>query len=210
MEDKELNACTPIAVNVDKFNPNALLPYGLDIKTIQQSMTDFIDFLGFLNVQLKTKDMPRLECFLMPANFSSIVGEFMNINIPKYCKTLVKNKYHNGHPDLVPIGMFPNDAILYATEGVEIKGSRHSSGWQGHNPEEIHLMVFNFDSNTAADFQNDIAPKSFKFKGVYLAKLELEDWTFSGRSETSRRTITATVNKLGTAKMQGNWIYRDI
>lgn len=148
--------------------------------------------------------------FLMPANFSSIVGEFMNINIPKYCKTLVKNKYHNGHPDLVPIGMFPNDAILHATEGVEIKGSRHSSGWQGHNPEEIHLMVFNFDSNTAADFQNDIAPKSFKFRGVYLAKLELEDWTFSGRSETSRRTITATVNKLGTAKMQHNWIYKDI
>ena len=82
--------------------------------------------------------------------------------------------------------------------------------WQGHNPEEIHLMVFNFDSNTAADFQNDVAPKSFKFRGVYLAKLELEDWTFSGRSETSRRTITATVNKLGTTKMQSNWIYRDI
>lgn len=210
MENKELSACTPIAVNFEKFNQNALLPYGLEIAAIQKSMSDFIDFLGFLNLQLKTKDMPRLECFLMPANFSSIVGEFMNINIPKYCKTLVKNKYHNGHPDLVPIGMFPNDAILHATEGVEIKGSRHSSGWQGHNPEEIHLMVFNFDSNTAVDFQNDIAPKSFKFRGVYLAKLELEDWTFSGRSETSRRTITATVNKLGTAKMQHNWIYKDI
>lgn len=187
-----------------------MLPYGLEIEAIEQSMADFIDFLGFINVQLKTKNMPRLECFLMPANFSSIVGEFMNINIPKHCKTLVKNKYHNGHPDLVPIGMFPNDAVLHATEGVEIKSSRHASGWQGHNPEQIHLMVFNFDSNTADDFQNNKAPKSFKFKGVYIAKLELEDWTFSGRSETSRRTITATVNKLGTAKMFNNWVYKDV
>ena len=37
----------------------------------------------------------------MPANFSSMVGEFMSATIPKYCKTLAKNTYHNGHPDLV-------------------------------------------------------------------------------------------------------------
>lgn len=209
MEEKELNACTAKPVDFSKFNPHTILPYGLEIEVIQKSMCDFIEFLSFLNMQLRTKEMPRLECFLMPANFSSIVGEFMNINIPKYCPTLVKNKYHNGHPDLVPIGMFPNDAVLHAKEGVEIKGSRHASGWQGHNPEEINLMVFHFDSNTAADFQNDKEPKSFQFKGVYLAQLELEDWTFSGRSETSRRTITATVNKLGTAKMFKNWIYKD-
>ena len=34
------------------------------------------------------------------------------------------------------------------------------------------------------------------------------DWTFSGRSETSRRTITAGVNRSGYDKMVGNWIYK--
>jgi len=100
-------------------------------------MEDFLDFLGFINQQLHIKGIPRLESFLMPANFSSIVGEFMNISIPKYCSTLVKNQYHNGHPDLIPRGMFPDDAVQHATEGLEIKGSRHTGGWQGHNPEDV-------------------------------------------------------------------------
>jgi hypothetical protein len=122
---------------------------------------------------------------------------------------LVKNKYHNGHPDLIPDGIFLNNATQHSTEGIEVKGSRHSSGWQGHNPENIWLMVFHFASNTSADFQNQLPPFPFRFEGVYAAKLEMDDWTFSGRSETSRRTITASINKSGIRKMISNWVYRD-
>lgn len=70
-------------------------------------MQGFLDFLGFVNQQLNTREIQRLETMLMPANFSSIVGEFMSANIPKYCRTLVKNRYHNGHPDLIPPGPTP-------------------------------------------------------------------------------------------------------
>lgn len=199
----------PLPVKSHCFNSQAMLPYGLRIHHVQKSMEDFIDFLGFINKQLHTKDIPRLESFLMPANFSSIVGEFMNITIPKYCPTLVKNKYHNGHPDLIPKGTFLDNAVQHSTEGIEIKGSRHSSGWQGHNPESIWLMVFHFESNTSADYQNQKPPFPFRFVGVYAAKLEMDDWNFSGRSETSRRTITASINKSGTRKMIANWVYRD-
>ncbi|HRJ40465.1 MAG: hypothetical protein KJZ86_03490 [Caldilineaceae bacterium] len=173
-------------------------------------MAEFLEFLGLINQQLFTKNLPRLESFLMPANFSSIVGEFMNMTIPKYCSTLVRNQYHNGHPDLIPEGMFPNDSIQYAHEGIEIKGSRHSSGWQGHNPEAVWLLVFTFDSNTSRDSGLGIPPKSFRFVGVYGAKLEESDWNFSGRSETSRRTITASVNRSGVGKMRDNRIYEDL
>ncbi len=171
-------------------------------------MDEFVEFLGFLNKQLITKSLPRLESFLMPANFSSIVGEFMNTSIPKYCPTIVKNQYHNGHPDLIPIDKFENNSVQYAGDGIEIKGSRRPSGWQGHNPEDVWLMVFHFDSNTAADENKGIAPRSFQFKGVYGAKLEKSDWNFSGRSASSRRTITASVNKSGCAKMKDNWLYK--
>jgi hypothetical protein len=41
------------------------------------AMNDFTDFLGFVNQQLYTRDMERQESIVMPANFSSIVGEFM-------------------------------------------------------------------------------------------------------------------------------------
>jgi hypothetical protein len=171
-------------------------------------MLAFVEFLGFINRQLHTKSIPRLESFLMPANFSSIVGEFMNMTIPRFCDGLVKNRYHNGHPDLIPKGAFPDDAVQYATEGVEVKGSRHGGGWQGHNPEAVWLMVFHFESNTANDTRRNIGPKPFQFIGAYAAKLEMDDWNFSGRSATSRRTITASVNQSGVTKMRNNWVYR--
>lgn len=209
MQYTEFASCTPLPLCSECFNSKAMLPYGLQTIHIQKAMEEFIDFLGFINKQLHSRNIPRLECFLMPANFSSIVGEFMNITIPKYCASLVKNKYHNGHPDLIPKGQFPNDAVQHSVEGVEIKGSRHSSGWQGHNPESVWLMVFHFESNTSADFQNQKQPFPFRFAGVYAGRLEKEDWTFSGRSETSRRTITASVNRIGVSKMLENWIYKD-
>lgn len=206
----EEKACSPVPLNSSLFNPNFTIPYGLTKEHIEQAMNDFLDFIGFINNQLYTKGIPRLERFLMPANFSSIVGEFMNITIPKYCLSLAKNQYNNGHPDLLPIGKFPNNAVQYSNEGIEVKGSRHASGWQGHNPEAIWLMVFHFDSNTSNDEIKGIPPKPFKFKGVYAAKLDENDWTFSGRSATSRRTITASVNRNGVDKMKANWIYQDL
>jgi len=206
----EKATCTPIPVNPSLFNLNCKLPYGLATEHIHQAMNEFLDFLGFVNRQLYTKGIPRLESFLMPANFSSIVGEFISITIPKFCLGLVKNQYHNGHPDLIPMGKFPNNAVQYSNQGIELKGSRHLSGWQGHNPESIWLMVFCFDSNTSNDKRKGIFPKPFRFKGVYAGKLNKKDWAFSGRSVTSRRTITASVNRGGVNKMKANWIYEDL
>jgi len=58
-----------------------------------------------------------------------------------------KNQYHNGHPDLLPKGAHPRDALQHHHEGIEIKGSRYRKAWQGHNAEDTWLMVFVFDSD---------------------------------------------------------------
>ncbi len=145
-------------------------------------MLDFADFLGFVNHQLFSRGVPRLESMLMPANFSSIVGEFMSMSIPKYCGTLVRNQYHNGHPDLIPSGKFPGDAVQYTRDGTEIKASRYDRGWQGHNPEDTWLMVFVFDSNRPSDIANKVQPRPFRFRLVVGARLAKKDWRFSGRS----------------------------
>lgn len=202
-------ACQPIPVQESGFNSNAVIPYGCATHHIRQAMTDFIDFLGFINQQLYTKRIPRLETMLMPANFSSIVGEFISAAIPKYCSSLTRNQFHNGHPDLIPSGQFPNNAVQYTHEGIEIKASRYLQGWQGHNPEESWLMVFIFDSNRPSDVVKAVRPKPFRFVMVAGAALTQSDWTFSGRSPTSRRTITASVNQSGYQKMLANWIYRE-
>lgn len=138
----ELRACHPKLVRIEDFNPQCRIPYGLTVEHICAAMNEFIDFIGFINQQLNGRKIERLETMLMPANFSSIVGEFMTSTIPKHCPTIAKNGYHNGHPDMVPTGMFPDDTVQHAQEGIEVKGSRYLRGWQGHNAEDAWLMVF--------------------------------------------------------------------
>jgi len=205
----------PLPVDSSGLNPYCEIPYGVTPDGILKSLADFVDFLGFMNSQLITKSIPRLETFLMPASFSSMVGEFMNVRIPLFCPDVAKNRYHNGHPDLIPAGYFPDDAVQHSTVGIEVKGSRYRSGWQGHNPENVWLMVFIFNANSANDEADAVkrgtepVPKPFRFVEVLGAQLEFADWEFAGRSSTSRRTITATVKPSGFTKMAANWIYRD-
>lgn len=205
----EVLACNPCPVEAANFNSNATLPYGCTIKHIRQAMEEFVDFLGFLNRQLHARGLSRLEAMLMPANFSSMVGEFIIASIPKYCSGLVKNRYHNGHPDLLPANCFPDDSLQHGCDGIEVKGSRYLRGWQGHNAEDCWLMVVVFDSNRPADAHKKIGPKPFRFLLVAGAQLSKSDWQFAGRSAKSRRTITASVKPSGHKKMVANWIYKD-
>ena len=172
-------------------------------------MTEFIDFLAFIDTELVKKGMARIEDMLMPANFSSMVGEFMTAAIPKHCSTVAKNTYHNGHPDIVPSGKFKDNAAQHAgSDGIEVKASRYLRGWQGHNPENVWLLVFVFEGGRPTDERKEVAAKKFRFLLVAGALLEKSDWQFSGRTATSRRTITASVKRSGYEKMMANWIYR--
>lgn len=209
IERLERLACHPLHVDPKHFNPKASLPFGLTIKHVATAMNEFVDFIGFINQQLATRKIERLEVMLMPANFSSIVGEFMTSTIPKHCKTLAKNTYHNGHPDLLPAGKFSGNSMQHGTEGIEVKASRYLKSWQGHNAEDVWLMVFCFASGRPTDKAKSILPAPFKFTLVAGAQLRKADWQFAGRSETSRRTITASVTAAGYNKMMANWIYRE-
>jgi hypothetical protein len=203
----ERAACDPTPVQSAHFNPHARIPHGVTTAHICAAMNEFIGFIRMVNQRMHESGMARFESILMPANFSSIVGEFMSAGIPKQCASIIKNQYHNGHPDMVPVGLFPGNAVQHAQEGIEIKGSRYLKGWQGHNPETTWLMVFMFDSNRPVDESKGIAPKPFRFLRVVGAQLDESDWQFAGRSETSRRTITAAVKDSGYRKLMANWIY---
>lgn len=90
---------------------------------------------------------------------------------------------------------------------MEVKASRYEKSWQGHNPEEVLLVVFVFEANGPRDDFRQIAPMPFRFKMVVGASLKKHDWKFAGRSAKSRRTITAGITKSGYDKMVRNWIY---
>jgi hypothetical protein len=204
-----VDPCTPEPPDRKGFNSKPQIPYGVTAEHIQKAMVDFTQFLGFVDRELGNRKIVRLEDMLMPANFSSMVGEFMAANIPKYCRTIVRNNYHNGHPDMLPAGKYKDNMAQHAgADGIEVKGSRNLSGWQGHNAEDAWLMVFVFESGRPVDLVRKLDPKPFRFVKVVGALLTKDDWQFAGRSETSRRTITATVKRSGYDKMMANWIYK--
>lgn len=197
----------PEPIEKDGFNPHAKIPFGVTTAHVFAAMQDFIDFMTAIDTQLHAKGMASLENTMMQANFSSLVGEMMGARIPSHCPTVVKNLYHNGHPDVLPAGKYPNDSAQHAgSNGIEIKASRYLQGWQGHNAEDVWLMVFVFQSGRAGPTVKET--QAFKFLLVVGAMLAKADWQFSGRSETSRRTITASVSKAGAGKMMANWIYK--
>jgi hypothetical protein len=207
--EAELRAAQPVPPDPNGFNPRAELPYGLTTEQLYAAMVRFTRFLGFVDTELIRREMTRLPALMMPAGFSSLVGEFMVTELPRDCAGLAKNQYHNGHPDLLPKGMFPRDEAQHEPEGIEVKGSRYPRGWQGHNAESCWLMVFAYDANRPRDANEGEPPRPFRYLKVMGARLDKGiDWVFSGRSETSRRTITASVTRSGYEKMNANWIYR--
>ena len=205
----DLAFCKPERPQLKDFNTAAKIPCGVSVKDVFHAMLDFTDFLETANTALTLKKIERLEDMLMPANFSSMVGEFVTSSIPKHCSAVVKNAYHNGHPDILPAGKYPRNATQHAgSDGIEVKASRYLKGWQGHNQEDAWLMVFVFESGRPSDAANGKKMASFRFLAVYGDLLEKADWKFDGRGLASRRTITATVLSSGYEKMTKNWIYR--
>ena len=205
----DLTFCKPERPRFENFNPDAKIPYSVSVEGVFHAMLDFADFLETANTALALKKMERLEDMLMPANFSSMVGEFITSNLPKHCASIAKNTYHNGHPDLLPAGKYPRNAAQHAgSDGIEVKASRYLRGWQRHNQEDAWLMVFVFESGRPSDAAKGNRMGYFRFLAVYGELLGKADWKFDGRGLTSRRTITATVLPSGYEKMARNWIYR--
>lgn len=92
------------SLNPSGFNLHCHLPYQLTTDHVRHAMQDWLTFCQLINQQLQNHELPYLEHWLMPATISGMVGEFISTRLPRYCSQLVKNRYPNGHPDLITEG----------------------------------------------------------------------------------------------------------
>ena len=81
--EQDLTPCFPERPSVEHLNANATIPFGVSAEHVFRSMMDFVDFLQTVDAELVRNRMARLEDILMPANFSSMVGEFITSNLPE-------------------------------------------------------------------------------------------------------------------------------
>jgi hypothetical protein len=189
------------------LNYDARLPYGLRVAEVRAALEDIYDFLHNVNRFLTEKGWERLEETLMGATFSGMISELVVQSMSRQSASMIRNRYHNGRPDLLPRGRYEGDAVLRGEEGVEVKASRNDSGWQGHNVESGWIMIFQYRLDVASEPVEEREPT--KFVRVLAAQLNEEDWSFSGRGEGSRRTITASILRSGTEKLLANPVYLD-
>lgn len=169
-------------------------------------MQDVYDFFYDVNLHLTGKGLSRLEDTLRKANLSGTVSDMLTASVAAHSRTLVQNRYHNGHPDLLVRGLYPDDSAKAGNEGVEIKCTRKKGGAvDTHGAREQWMCVFVYQVDPGTE---PVADRSlFKFTEVYISRVTLEDFRRNDRGELGTRT--ATLHADGVAKLRRNWVYLD-
>ena len=108
-------------VNAARFNASAALPYELRARDIELAMQDVYDLLFDANSSQVRRGLDRVEEIARAAVFSGLLSDALTKSVAKHSRALADNQYHNGHPDLIPRNIYPNNAVKSGEEGVEVK-----------------------------------------------------------------------------------------
>ena len=194
------------AIKLSDFNQNAHLPYQLRISDFQHAMEDIYDFFADVNRLLQRKGLKRLDDMARPAMLSGFISDMITASLANFSRSLVENKYFNGHPDLIVRGIYANDAVKAGKEGVEIKTTNKKGGAvDAHGARNQWLCVFVYTVDKKTEPASRRAP--MQFTEVYLGPVTTRDFRKNKRS-SEIGTRTATLHAEGLMKWRENWVYR--
>lgn len=186
------------------FNADAALPYELRLRDFEAAIQDVYDLLFDINAALAARGLRRLEETVRPAVFSGVLSDTTANSLARHSRVLTSNAFHNGHPDLVPEGVYPLDAVPSGSEGVEIKVTGGSGAVDTHGARKGWVCVFRYKTDRVSEPANDrVATTVIE---VLLAELELTDFRSNARGPLGTRT--ASPNRQGLDKLRANWVYR--
>ena len=192
-------------VDKTKFNPATQLPFLLRLLDFETAMQDIYDFFYDVNRGLVERGLRRLDDMLRPAIMSGLLSDMLTASMAKHSRSLVVNTYHNGHPDLVVGGVYPNNAVKAGIQGVEVKTTRKRGGAvDTHGARDQWMCVFVYEVDTKTEPAADRAP--MKFTEIYLGQVTQADFRKNQRGELGTRT--ATLHRTGIEKLRQNWVYR--
>ena len=191
-------------VDAGQFNRELSLPYELRLQDFELAMQDVYDFFYDVNAHLLGKGLRRLDDMLRPAIMSGVLSDMLTASLARHSRTLAENRYHNGHPDLVVQGAYPDDAVKAGVEGVEIKTTRKSGGAvDTHGARDQWLCVFVYQVDTKSEPAR--LRKAMTFTEVYLGHVTVADFRRNPRGELGTRT--ATLHKEGIGRLRKSWVY---
>lgn len=185
------------------------LPYHLAPRDILRCVEDLHQLLHDLNTQLNDKGYERLEELLDPAGFSGLMSRAVVDNIHRQSRALDRNEYHNGYPDLVPHGVYPQNKAQHGDQGgLEVKASRYDGSWQSHGPRAGWFCVVQFEIDDDEDKAlQDREPT--RIRAVMIAELAKDDWSWQPAKEDRIRSGTASVKVTGRYKLRSGAVWVD-
>jgi hypothetical protein len=188
-----------------KFNQAVTLPFELRLQDFEIAIQDVYDFFYDVNTLLLNKGLQRLDDMLRPAIMSGLLSDMLTASLAKHSRTLVQNRYFNGHPDLIVQGIFPNDSVKSGKEGVEIKTTRKAGGAvDTHGAREQWMCVFVYDIDR--ETEPAVNRRPMRLTEVYLGHVTIGEFRKNPRGDLGTRT--ATLNRGGIARLRQNWIYK--
>ncbi|WGX68605.1 hypothetical protein P7I96_32255 [Pseudomonas aeruginosa] len=187
------------------FNQNIELPYDLRLIDFEHAMQDVYDFFADVNTTLAGKGLQRMDDMTRPAIMSGFISDMITATLAKSSRTLVENKYFNGHPDLVVRGIYENDSVKSGSEGVEIKSTRKEGGAvDTHGARAQWMCVFVYEIDNVSQPVRERFP--MQFTEVYLSYVTVDDFRRNERGELGTRT--ATLHAEGVKKLREGWVYK--
>jgi hypothetical protein len=177
----------------------------LHLKDFEMAMQDVYDFFYDVNLGLLERGLHRLDDMLRPAIMSGVLSDMLTASPAKHSRSLTVNLYHNGHPDLVVNGEYPDNKVKAGSKGVEIKATRKAGGAvDTHGARDQWMCVFVYDVDNASEPAKDRAPMTVT--EIYLVHVTKDDFRKNQRGELGTRT--ATLHKIGIEKLRKSWVYK--
>lgn len=191
-------------VDASMFNREREFPFALRILDFQAAMQDVYDFFHDVNDLLLNRGLRRLDDLMRPAAMSGFISDLLTSSLASHSRTLTENRYHNGHPDLVVKGAYPNDRVKSGSEGIEIKSTRKKGGAVDmHGARNQWMCVFVYEVDAVTEPARERRPMAFT--EVYLSYVEIGEFRRNPRGELGTRT--ATLHREGVKKLRKDWVY---
>jgi hypothetical protein len=197
----------PTRETVDRtaFSSAMELPYELRLADFEIAMQDVYDFFYDVNTLFDKKGLPRLDDNLRPAIMSGMLSDMMTASMAAHSRSLVQNRFFNGHPDLVVVGRYADNKVQAGEDGVEIKTTRKRGGavdTHGGRGQWMSVFVYEIDDETEPAKNR----RPIRFTEIYLAKVETSDFRNNPRGLLGTRT--STLHRQGVQKLRAGWVYR--
>lgn len=158
------------------FDESIPLPDGLTRDHLENAMVTVRKIFEAINNGLLEYDLPSIDKLIRLNQYSGMVSDFLTRMLDKVSE--FKKTPNTAFPDLEN----PRTGV-----GVEVKATTRAP-WStvGHNVASGWFLVAEYDID-GKDLPS--------FRTIWIGELVEDDFIWRGRSDTSRRTITASVKK---------------